>query len=147
MNEEEQASWLDADPGNYVNERIAAGDDPEVAKRIADTQLAQLFPEGKPAPGQHVFHVVENGAVVGSLWLGEALGGPPELWWVYNIEIDSEFRGRGLGRAAMLLAEDQVRSLGGARLGLNVFGHNHVARHLYEELGYRTLAIRMEKSL
>jgi ribosomal protein S18 acetylase RimI-like enzyme len=47
----------------------------------------------------------------------------------------------------MLLAESQARSKGATDLSLNVFGHNAVARHLYEELGYSTIAIRMRKQL
>ena len=47
----------------------------------------------------------------------------------------------------MLLAEDQVKTMGGRELGLNVFGFNTVARGLYESLGYETVAIRMSKRL
>jgi ribosomal protein S18 acetylase RimI-like enzyme len=47
----------------------------------------------------------------------------------------------------MRAAEDYVKSQGGTRLALNVFGPNTVARRLYESLGYKTMAIGMRKNL
>ena len=47
----------------------------------------------------------------------------------------------------MLLAEDEARGHGATELGLNVFGSNRVARHLYDSLGYETTAVQMRKPL
>jgi hypothetical protein len=57
--------------------------------------------------------------------------------FLYDIELAPATRGRGLGRATMLAAEDAARELGADRIRLNVFGHNTAARRLYESLGYR----------
>jgi ribosomal protein S18 acetylase RimI-like enzyme len=67
--------------------------------------------------------------------------------FVYDIEIDPAFRGSGLGRAAMLLLEDEAKRLGLAEIRLNVFGGNDVARSLYRSLGYDEFAIGMRKRL
>ncbi|MGZ4380428.1 MAG: N-acetyltransferase family protein [Gaiellaceae bacterium] len=67
--------------------------------------------------------------------------------YLYAIEIDEAHRGRGLGRAAMLALEDEVRSHGLDRIELNVFGGNQVARGLYRSLGYAESAVYMVKSL
>jgi ribosomal protein S18 acetylase RimI-like enzyme len=67
--------------------------------------------------------------------------------WVYNIEVDPAFRGRGYGRAAMILAEGEARSRGMTSLGLNVHGQNKVARSLYDSLGYDVTALQMKKPL
>ena len=48
---------------------------------------------------------------VGVLWLGEPYDGEPDALWVYDIEIDPDHRGRGLGRDPMLLAEAEARRL------------------------------------
>jgi hypothetical protein len=56
--------------------------------------------------------------------------------YLFDIELVPEARGRGLGRATMLAAEQTARSLGATRMGLNVFGHNTVAARLYDSLGY-----------
>ena len=60
-------------------------------------------------------------------------------------EIDEAFRGRGLGRAAMVFAEQEAQRLGIAKVALNVFGGNEVARGLYRSLGYAETAVHMEK--
>jgi ribosomal protein S18 acetylase RimI-like enzyme len=61
--------------------------------------------------------------------------------------IDEPFRGRGLGRLAMTLAEAEARRGGATQLGLNVFAHNRVAWALYERLGYSVVAAQMRKAL
>ena len=80
--------------------------------------------------GQHVFAVeAPDGEVVGQVWLGEReTRDEGRGAFVYEIRIDEEQRGRGYGRAAMLLLEDEARGLGLDRIELNVFGGNEVAR-------------------
>jgi ribosomal protein S18 acetylase RimI-like enzyme len=91
--------------------------------------------------------VDDVGTGVGIVWIGPRMGAPPDRYWVFDVEILPEHRGRGLGRQAMLLAEEAARSLGATELGLNVFGQNAVARSLYESLGYQTTAVQMRKPL
>ena len=66
---------------------------------------------------------------------------------MYDIEIDPEHRGRGLGRDTMLLAEVEARRLGRRRIRLNVFARNAVARALYLSLGFEDMAIQMSKAV
>lgn len=40
-----------------------------------------------------------------------------------------------------------AKEIGLKMIGLHVFGHNKVARGLYEQLGYAETHIKMEKSL
>ena len=47
----------------------------------------------------------------------------------------------------MALAEEAARAAGATALGLNVHGHNTVARNLYESMGYQTTALQMRKLL
>jgi ribosomal protein S18 acetylase RimI-like enzyme len=68
-------------------------------------------------------------------------------WWIYDIVVDPEFRGTGLGRPTLRAAEDYVVAHGGTRIGLNVFGPNAVARHLYDAVGYEVMSVQMMKDL
>lgn len=68
-----------------------------------------------------------------------------DAWWVSDIEIHEEHRGKGYGRAAMQLAEVGAAEQGAATLGLNVSGYNGVARGLYESLAYETVSTQMRK--
>lgn len=85
--------------------------------------------------------------VVGSIWIGPRAAGQGETFWVWNIEIDPAHRGRGLGRSALLLAERAAAAHGASQVGLNVLGPNHVARRLYESMGYHATVVNMIKPL
>jgi len=67
--------------------------------------------------------------------------------WVYAVEVDEAFRGRGYGREAMLLAETEARARGMRSLGLNVHGSNAIARSLYTSLGYHVTMQQMKKTI
>jgi len=139
--------WLAAHGAAYLEERVAAGDERASAQQRVAEDRRVLFPGDAPAAGQFVYRLLEDSVAVGVLWIGEELGAPPGHWWVWTIEIDEPFRGRGLGRAAMALAEAEARRRGATRIGLNVFGANHVARSLYASLGYEVSRLQMHKAL
>ena len=147
MPDDAVAAFVDRLRRDYVADRVTAGETREVAERQTEAQLADLMPSGRPAEGQLLFEVVEDGAAVGVIWLGRRADLGPGAWWVYDVEVDAAHRGRGLGRAAMELAEAEVRSMGGSHLGLNVFGANAVARRLYESLGYEPTSMQLRKQL
>jgi ribosomal protein S18 acetylase RimI-like enzyme len=146
MHQRSPRSWL---PRGMpcLAERIASGDDAQAAAAAVDEMSRAMFPGDEPGPGHLLYTVETDGEPVGSLWLGPASGDRPGEWWVWDVTIDAPHRGRGAGRGAMMLAEGEARSNGATSLGLSVFGHNTVARHLYESLGYRAVAIRMSKDL
>jgi GNAT superfamily N-acetyltransferase len=132
---------------DYVEERVAAGQDPESARATADEQHAILFPGGRAAEGQHLMHVLDGDDVVGLLWMGRPMSAIASTWFVYLVEVNPDQRGRGYGRAAMELAESWTREHGGTRVALNVFGPNLVARSLYDALGYEVMATTMFKEV
>jgi ribosomal protein S18 acetylase RimI-like enzyme len=132
----------------YIDERIGAGERPAEARRIAEQQHGVAFPGGRPARGHYVYFVVDDtDEVIGSVWIGPRTPGNDKDYWVWDIEIAEPARGRGLGRAAMVLGQDEARARGATTLGLNVFGANTVARALYESLGYETTSLQMRKRL
>jgi GNAT superfamily N-acetyltransferase len=100
-----------------------------------------------PAEGHHVFGVMADGRRVGIVWLGPSLHDDATERYLFNIEIDEEHRGQGLGRAAMRAAEDWTRADGASQLALNVFGFNDRARSLYDSLGYVVAATSMYRTL
>jgi GNAT superfamily N-acetyltransferase len=95
---------------------------------------------------QFFLNVLLEGEKVGTLWLGLRNGVGPD-WWIFDVVIDEPHRGTGLGRPTLRAAEDFVTSRGGTRLGLNVFGPNEVARHLYDAAGYVVSTQQMYKDL
>ena len=90
--------------------------------------------------------VVPDDERIGWLWLGPSPR-DPECVMVFDVRIDSARQGQGLGRAAMLAAEDVVRDTGFARIGLQVLGWNQPAETLYRSLGYQVDATMMSKAV
>ena len=126
------------------------GAPPELAQKKAEEDWALLLPERLASPGQHLFAVEEiaTGDRVGDAWLAERdTQFEGKVAFVYSIEIEDRFRGRGFGKQAMLLLEDEARAFGLTRISLNVFGGNEVARSLYRSLGYAEKAVAMSKEL
>ena len=149
LTDEEISEYIERQVEQYVEERVRSGERPDTARRIASGQSRALFPEGVPANGQLLFRVLgDEGTAVGMLWIGpQQPADQPGAFWVWDVRIEEAHRGMGYGRAAMELAEAEARSRGASELGLNVFGHNQVARHLYESMGYTATSINMKKDL
>jgi ribosomal protein S18 acetylase RimI-like enzyme len=160
MTRAEWDEWMPRQMAGYAEHIAASGAMSEAdAWAKAKNDTARSFYAGFETPGQLVFRILarilaEDEAVgwlwqaVGWLWL--AVPGPDrdrQMAWVYNIEVDPAYRGRGYGREAMLLAEGEARSRGMTSLGLNVHGQNKVARSLYDSLGYDVMTQQMKKSL
>jgi ribosomal protein S18 acetylase RimI-like enzyme len=129
----------------YVEDMVRAGVDRDVAQAKADKDFPLLLPEGLATPGHSMYAIDDEGRFAGYLWLCDRDGELGHSLFVYAVEIDKEFRGRGLGRAAMAFAEEEARRLGIAKVALNVFGGNAVARGLYLSLDYQETAVHMEK--
>jgi ribosomal protein S18 acetylase RimI-like enzyme len=144
---EELASWMPTKKERYVAERVTAGENPEVARVMSEAQYAELFPHGTPAQGQFVMNVLVDEEPIGTLWLGRPFSGDADTWYIFDIEIAKEVRGRGYGRSTMEAAEAWTRERGGTRVALNVFGPNLTARSLYDSLGYEVLATSMFKDI
>jgi ribosomal protein S18 acetylase RimI-like enzyme len=148
MDADEFAGWLPMVRDFYARDMAANGGlskDKAQQKAIADT--AQLFPADQPSADQFVFVIEADGEQVGELWIAERESGAGRSLWIYDVHVQVAYRGRGYGKEAMLLAEAEARRRGLARIGLNVFGGNEVARSLYRSLGYTESAIIMSKDL
>ena len=119
---------------------------PEYAENRAAIDTDRLLPQGLDTPGMLLL-VAEVGArPVGTVWI--ALEDPNgQGAWVYDIEIAAGHRGRGLGRALLMAAEEVVAANGGNSIGLNVFAGNAAARGLYGSSGYGVTSLHMRKVL
>ena len=147
LREDEYGAFIERALAFYVDDMVRAGIDREVAQAKAATDLPRLLPKGLATPGHYMYAVEDDGRFAGYLWLCDRDGELGHCLFVYAVEIDESFRGRGLGRAAMVFAEREAQRLGIAKVALNVFGGNEVARGLYLSLGYAETAVHMEKQV
>ena len=120
----------------------------EAAKVTSRASFDSALPDGLATQGHDLLVAVDpdDGQRVGVLWFGPSTD-DPAMAWVYDITVDEERRRQGWGRAIMRSFEGEARARGFARAGLNVYGDNHVARRLYESLGYVETARQLHKEL
>jgi ribosomal protein S18 acetylase RimI-like enzyme len=141
--------WRPLIEAGYAEKIAASGAMPAAAAREkARLDHARVLPNGLDSPGALIYRLLDGDQPVGWLWLRVPGGQEDPLQaWVSMVEVDAGFRGRGYGRAAMVLAEQEARERGMTSIGLNVHGHNTVARGLYDDLGYDVTTLQMKKSL
>lgn len=148
MRPDEYPAFVAASKAGYTHDMVVHGGTlPAIAEKKSEDDHAAILPDGLATAGQWIFVVESDGEGVGHLWVAER--GTPErrTLFIYGVDIDEEHRGRGFGRAAMLLAEGEARDRGIGRVELNVFGGNEVARGLYRSLGYVETSVQMAKEL
>lgn len=131
----------------YAAEHVRAGDwTADQAETLAAREVNALLPAGPDSSGMLLLVAsTPGGEAVGVLWV--ALDRRPGEAWIYDIEVNQEYRGKGYGRALLQAAEQEAAQHGSKAIGLNVFGTNTVARQLYESAGYQITAMNMRKEL
>jgi ribosomal protein S18 acetylase RimI-like enzyme len=118
------------------------------AKAASRASFDSLLPDGLATVGHFLLVAMDpdDDERVGVLWFGPSTD-DPAMAWIYDITVDGDKRERGWGRAIMRAFEGEARAHGFARAGLNVYGDNHIARRLYESLGYVETARQLHKEL
>jgi RimJ/RimL family protein N-acetyltransferase len=146
MDETTYPVWREGLVAAYANDQVTAGlwTQSESIERSRH-QFDELLPDGRATAGHELWTIVDgDGANVGALWLATRTSRDGH-GYIYDIEIIESRRGEGLGRAALQALDEWAQANGLRSIGLNVFGHNERARHLYLSHGYIETAIQMEK--
>ncbi len=143
----EYQEWSRASKENYKNENIKNGLTLEEAERKTDEDFERLLPLGLESKDQYIFSIFSDEELIGTLWFGVRGALNNRKAFIYDIVLDEKHRGKGYGQSAMTLLEMEVKKLGLKHIGLHVFGHNKVARAVYEKLGYEVTNLNLEKVL
>ncbi|GLF96342.1 GNAT family N-acetyltransferase [Streptomyces yaizuensis] len=144
----EYTAWAQSATEGYARALAAHGLPLERARAKAAADRAGVLPQGPDTPGVRLETLVHDGVPAGFLWLAPREVRPGERgMWVYDVMVAEEYRGRGHGRALMLVAERCALAAGLRLLGLHVFADNAPALRLYTSLGYRTVEVHHAKPL
>ncbi|WP_406226513.1 GNAT family N-acetyltransferase [Streptomyces albidoflavus] len=148
MTEGEYAQWETVSREAYAQEWANRGLPEEQARARSEASYRDNLSQGLATPGVSFGVVEADGAPAGHVWVSSGQAGPgvPGAY-VFDIEVRPEFRGRGLGRALMLLAERAAFDAGDSLIGLHVFADNTPARRLYDSLGYTPTRLHWSKPL
>jgi GNAT superfamily N-acetyltransferase len=149
MTSDEFEIWQEQVARAYAEEQVTAGTwAPEEALERSRATNAELLPQGRRTPRMLFLRAVVGDVAVGRVWIGlDHPRGTADCAFLYDVELQEEQRGRGLGRELLRAAEDVVRDHGVNALALNVFAANSRAVHLYTAAGYTVTTQQMHKPL
>lgn len=149
ISDDEFAVWLETVIPGYAEDKVASGQWPAAsALELSRKEYAELLPQGRGTPRNHLFSVLDTGGeVVGTLWFVEKKRAGRRIAYVYDIHIVPARRRQGHAFRAFQAVEHEVARLGLEGIALHVFGHNHAARALYAKLGYEPTNLNLYKPL
>lgn len=148
MTESEYKDYLEFIIPDYARDNVEAGfwDESDALERSRKSVL-DLLPEGVKTSSHYMFTVRDGDQRVGLVWMRASTDTPIKTGFIFDIVIDEARRGKGYGKATMLLIEAKAKELGLTKMGLHVFAKNKVAKSLYESLGYVVASSNMLKDL
>ena len=148
MSQEEYVAWRERSEREDA-EDIATSRDltPEAAEAASRGEFAQLLPDGLASADMHLFTAVVDDEPVGIGWFELRQRASGVSAWIFDIRLDEERRGQGLGRQLLDALHDAAREVGATSMTLNVFGDNTTAIRLYESAGYTVTAQQMRHDL
>ena len=134
----------------YAREQVEAGTwsaDEALEKAAADT--ARHLPDGLRTANHYLFTLRddETGEEVGEIWFSVDTSGVQLSAFILEFEIDETMRGKGYGRRALVALDAKAREMGIRKMGLHVFAHNHVAKGLYDKMGFKVTGYQMSKDV
>lgn len=112
-------------------------------------QFDKLAPEGQQTENNYFFDVIDSKSneIIGYAWLNKAQRFHRQVLSIYDIKINRNYRGLGLGKELMALIEEEAKKLECSRIRLHVFEHNIVAKKLYQSMGFQITSLQMKKEL
>ncbi|GAB4075229.1 GNAT family N-acetyltransferase [Barrientosiimonas marina] len=145
MDSDEFQQYLEYAIKNYADEHIKSGDwGEQEAFSKAKKEFEELLPEKENTENNYLFTICDNDEEVGMIWLAQRT---KEEGFIFDINVWDGNKHKGYGEQAMKDLEIVGKEIGLKSIGLHVFGHNKIARNLYEKLGYTETNIKMKKVL
>ena len=150
MTPESFRRFFDHSVPTYAAEKVQSGEwSAQEAQTRGEGEFRMLLPEGQDTPDHFLFDLHDAHATqdVGVLWY-ELRSKPQGVSaFVYEVEIFEGYRRRRYATQAFALLEQDASARGAASIQLHVFGHNHAARALYEELGFLPTNLILRKDI
>ncbi len=149
MSEEEFGEFVPFSRSAYAEDKMRANNlTKEEADKIAHADFERYLPDGFKTKDSYLNVVTDDEETyLGHLWFVVRGEKGSRKAFIADIQMNIEHRGKGFGRKAMLLLEEEVKKYGATHIGLHVFGFNSGAIHLYQSLNYETTDLVMEKKI
>ncbi|MCM3690869.1 GNAT family N-acetyltransferase [Neobacillus niacini] len=145
MSSDEYQEYISSAIKSYAEEKVLSGNwNQEESMSKAEEEYTRLLPNGEKTESNFLYTIQKDDSAIGVIWLAQL----SEIkGYIYDIYIVEKYQGMGYAKEAMIQIEKIGQKLGMKKIGLHVFGHNKVARGLYDKLGYQTTNVLMEKEI
>src|SRR5512139_419294 len=120
-------SFMKHDITAYAEVKVKSGIwRPEGAIEQSRQEHMQLLPDGRQTRGHFIYSVFDDATrqKVGVLWVNVKSDQPHPEAFIYDIEIEEPFRGKGYGRQALTALDELLIGMGVEHVDLHVFGYN-----------------------
>ena len=134
---------------NYIKKAIqqyaeevakSRGIDLDKALQLTNEEFNTLLPNGLKSENQYLNTIInDENEHIGIMWFSTESNHGENEAFLYDIEINKEYRGKGYGHESMKLLESKVKELNLDSIGLHVFLHNEIAYSLYNKIGYQEI--------
>lgn len=111
----------------------------------ARREVEDGLPQGLATPGQVLLSIIDPATdeVIGYIWYKHST--EARSVFIYDFSILPAHRGKGLGKRALVLLEDELGRQGIRQMKLRVAGDNLRAKHVYDVSGFRVTGFNMSK--
>lgn len=148
MNNKDFQEFIKVAVKDYAKDKVDAGNwSEDEALDLSMKDFNQLLPEGEKTELNYLYSIFHDDLNVGMIWIAQKKPEIHEEGFIYDFRIFEQYQGLGYGKVAMKEIEIKAKELGMKKIGLHVFGHNKVARGLYEKMGYETTNVMMSKTI
>ena len=150
MTSESFRRFLEHAAPQYAAEKVRSGEwSAQEARARGEGEFRMLLPEAQDTLDHFLFDLYDAHAAqnVGVLWYTLRNNPQGVSAFVYEVEIFADHRRRGYATKAFALLEQDASARGATSVQLHVFGHNHAARALYEELGFSPTNLILRKDI
>jgi ribosomal protein S18 acetylase RimI-like enzyme len=129
--------WMAEETKNYaITQQRATGIDQDYSMEKALANMKEALPLGQQTEGHSFVALLDtNGIKIGIIWFG--LRSKTRSSFLFRIDIDGDYQGKGFGMLALSTWEHIARNQGAQKLTLNVFHYNVIARNLYVKMGFK----------
>lgn len=148
MTQPQFEAYLERAVPEYAQAHVEAGDcDPGNALERARGDYVSLLPAGLKSEHQFLYmiHATGEREPIGMVWFEMRDDNGRKSAFIWDFRIDESRRGKGYGRETLTRIDEHLKALGARHVSLNVMGHNHRARALYEKHGFHVTGIGMRK--
>ena len=116
------------------------GIDLDKALELSNEEFNSLLPNGLKSENQYLNTIInDENENIGIMWFSTESNYGKNEAFLYDIEINKEYRGKGYGRESMKLLESKIKEFNLDSICLHVFLRNEIACTLYNKIGYQEI--------